>query len=152
MRWALRFSAETLRDKSNTTGAPFISWKSSKTTRCPGYDHYCWGYPFNWETRRGTFKSGYSSHNHSALRVRGVPAGLSDRRRIPSGCEIMQSIAEHALQDYQDIETSPDASSCALYVLDRTTPGGVINASAYRAFLLTKAAIDFSERKIPEGR
>ncbi len=22
-------------------------------TRSPGYDHYGWGYPFNWETRRG---------------------------------------------------------------------------------------------------
>jgi len=25
-----------------------------KQTRAPGYDEYCWGYPFNWETRRGT--------------------------------------------------------------------------------------------------
>src|SRR5271167_3773057 len=23
-------------------------------TRCPGYENYCWGYPFNWETVRGT--------------------------------------------------------------------------------------------------
>src|SRR5260370_10134684 len=29
-----------------------------KETRCPGYDHYCWGYPFHWETRRGTIKAG----------------------------------------------------------------------------------------------
>src|SRR5579863_5104288 len=20
-----------------------------KSTKCPGYEHYCWGYPFNWE-------------------------------------------------------------------------------------------------------
>ena len=25
-----------------------------KSTRCPGYANYCWGYPFNWETIRGT--------------------------------------------------------------------------------------------------
>src|SRR5579862_9219127 len=25
-----------------------------KETRSPGFEHYCWGYPFNWETRRGT--------------------------------------------------------------------------------------------------
>src|SRR5262249_4203656 len=27
-------------------------------TRCPGYEHYCWGYPFHWETLRGTIKEG----------------------------------------------------------------------------------------------
>ena len=27
-------------------------------TRCPGYEHYCWGYPFNWETRHGTMRAG----------------------------------------------------------------------------------------------
>ena len=58
----------------------------------------------------------------------------------------MRSIAEHALLDYQDYETSPTASTCSYF------PGpdglsGVINASAYRAFLLTKAASDFSEEK-----
>ena len=25
-----------------------------KETRSPGFEHYCWGYPFNWETKRGT--------------------------------------------------------------------------------------------------
>src|SRR5215468_10964329 len=29
-----------------------------KETRCLGYNHYCWGYPFNWETRRGTLREG----------------------------------------------------------------------------------------------
>jgi len=27
-------------------------------TRCAGYDQYCWGYPFNWVTIRGTIKEG----------------------------------------------------------------------------------------------
>ena len=25
-----------------------------KSTRSPGFKHYCWGYPFNWVTRNGT--------------------------------------------------------------------------------------------------
>ncbi len=25
-----------------------------KNSRCPGYDDYCWGYPFDWVTRDGT--------------------------------------------------------------------------------------------------
>ena len=27
-------------------------------TRCSGYEHYCWGYPFNWQTLRGTIREG----------------------------------------------------------------------------------------------
>src|SRR5215469_3707728 len=29
-----------------------------KATRCTGYRHDCWGYPFNWETIRGTIRAG----------------------------------------------------------------------------------------------
>ena len=28
-----------------------------KASRTQGYDHYCWGYPFNWETRGGTLRA-----------------------------------------------------------------------------------------------
>lgn len=59
---------------------------------------------------------------------------------------IMHSIAEHALEDYQDYEVSPDASTCS-YAPGKENSKGVINASAYRAFLLTRAAFDFSEDK-----
>jgi hypothetical protein len=55
---------------------------------------------------------------------------------------IMESIAEHAHHDYHDLVTSNDASSCS-YTPDPSDPGGVINASAYRAFLLTRAGLDF---------
>jgi hypothetical protein len=56
---------------------------------------------------------------------------------------IMQSIAQHAVQDYHDIAVSAQASSCS-YTPEPGDPGGVVNASAYRAFLLTQAAADFS--------
>src|SRR5437660_11397822 len=62
----------------------------------------------------------------------------------------MRSIAQHALLDYRDIETSLRAASCA-YTPSTDDPGGVINASAYRAFLLTRAALDFSEVKYSEA-
>src|SRR5713101_6632470 len=66
--------------------------------------------------------------------------------------EIMHSIAQHALEDYQDFSTSANASSCT-YKPGPEDSSGVINASAYRAFLLTMAAVDFSEeryRKVAE--
>ena len=52
----------------------------------------------------------------------------------------------HALLDYHDLESSP-AASCA-YTPRANDPGGTINASAYRAALLTAAAAEFSGDRI----
>lgn len=59
---------------------------------------------------------------------------------------IMRSIAEHALLDYHDYEISPNVATCS-YNPEPLEPGGVINASAYRAFLLTQAGMDFANEK-----
>ena len=67
----------------------------------------------------------------------------------PKWLRIMRSIAEHAFSSYRDLETAPDAASCA-YTPAPDDPAGVINASAYRAFLLTKAGIELSEPRYLE--
>jgi hypothetical protein len=113
-----------------------------KETRCPGYDHYCWGYPFHWETRLGTMRAGTPlittlPYAYEAF----LQVYQIDRDR--KWLAVMESIAEHAHNDYHDVITSEDASSCS-YNPDPKDPGGVINASAYRAFLLTRAGLDFS--------
>lgn len=114
-------------------------------SRCPGFAHYAWGYPFNWETRRGTLKEGTPM-------ITSVPYVYEAFRQVyqldgnPQWFEIMRSIAQHAFEDYQDYEFSPSASTCS-YSPGPDNSSGVINASAYRAFLLTQAAIDFSESK-----
>jgi len=114
-------------------------------TRCPRYDHYCWGYPFDWSTMRGIIKQGTPlittvPYVYEAFRQ----AYQFDQNR--KWFQIMQSIAEHALQDYKDIETSANASTCS-YTPDPRESVFVVNANAYRAFLLTSAALDFSEDK-----
>lgn len=114
-------------------------------TRCPGYENYCWGYPFNWETLRGTIRSG----TPLITTVPYVYEAFKQVYQIDGSAkwrQIMQSIAQHALLDYQDIETSPTASSCS-YTPFPEHSQSVINANAYRAFLLTSAAVDFSEEK-----
>jgi len=55
----------------------------------------------------------------------------------------MHSIAEHGFHDIKDFEVSSNARSCSYSPNDEE--GGVINASAYRAFLLTSASVEFSE-------
>jgi hypothetical protein len=112
-------------------------------TRCPGYEDYCWGYPFDWQTRHGVMKEGTPlittvPYAYEAFQQVYVIDG--DRKWL----EIMRSIARHAFRDYRDFETSTRASTCS-YTPEPDEPGGVINASAYRAFLLTRAAVDLSE-------
>jgi hypothetical protein len=117
--------------------------KILEETRCRKYDDYGWGYPFDWETRTGTIKQGTPL-------ITTVPyayEAFSDIYAIDKNqkwLRIMRSIAEHALKSYRDLEMSPDAASCA-YTPAPNDPCGVINASAYRAFLLTKAGIELSE-------
>jgi hypothetical protein len=114
-------------------------------TRTKGYKEYCWGYPFNWETRRGTIWAG----TPLITTVPYVYEAFEQVYRIDGKQEwlkIMHSIARHAVTDYYDVDVSATASTCSY----DPTPGqtcGVINASAYRAFLLTHAGITFRDEE-----
>jgi len=113
-------------------------------TRCPGYQHFCWGYPFNWETRSGTIATSTPLITTTPYAYEAF-AGVYQIDKNDKWLEIMHSIAEHAIHDIKDFEISPDASTCSYTPHDNT--GGVINASAYRAFSLTHASLQFSEDK-----
>ena len=65
---------------------------------------------------------------------------------IPSGLQIMQSIAQHALEDYQDFEFSPALLRVAI-VPGRITPAASLMPVPTGHFFLRKAAFDFSEQK-----
>jgi hypothetical protein len=112
-------------------------------TRSPKYEHYCWGYPFHWETRSGTIWA-------QTPMITTVPYVYEAFREVyqidrdRKWRTIMQSIADHAFYDYFDHVFSASSASCS-YTPNPRDPGGVVNASAYRAFLLTRAATDFSE-------
>ncbi|HTV55143.1 MAG TPA: prenyltransferase/squalene oxidase repeat-containing protein [Terriglobia bacterium] len=112
-------------------------------TRCRGYDDYCWGYPFDWQTRNGTIKEDtplITTVPYVYEAFSQVYALDGDRKWL----RIMQSIASHVFQAYRDLPTGPDAASCG-YTPASDDPCGVVNASAYRAFLLTKAGIELGE-------
>lgn len=112
-----------------------------KATRCPGYANLAWGYPFDWETRRGIIRSGtplitttpycYEAFEY-VFRIDGRPEWRDS----------MRSIAEHAHGDFKDFPAGPDANTCTYTPEDGQ---GVVNASAYRAFLLTSAWREFGE-------
>jgi hypothetical protein len=110
------------------------------TSRCPGFKEYCWGYPFDWVWRGGVAKQ-------QTPLITTTPyvyeAFLQAYELDPRGewKEILQSIARHARFDIKDFKTSETASSCSYNPFGE---GGVINAAAYRAFLLTSASRVFS--------
>src|SRR5262249_47416167 len=111
-----------------------------KKSRCAGLKEYCWGYPFNWVTRNGTIKEQTplitsTPYMYEAFLQVHKLDGLEEWKQI------MESIVRHACIDIKDFETSKTASTCSYTPYDR---GGVINAAAYRSFLLTSAAKVFN--------
>jgi len=114
-----------------------------EATRCPRYERHAWGYPFDWVTRTGTIRAAtpfITTVGYPYEAFRQVYEIDKDERWR----KVMQSIAQHALLDYRDREISPGIATCA-YTPNPDDAAGVVNASAYRAALLTKAAHDFPD-------
>jgi hypothetical protein len=112
-------------------------------SRSSGFEEYCWGYPFDWVTRNGVIKE-------QTPLITSTPyvyeAFLHVHQIDPreEWNQILLSIAQHAANDIKDFPTSAAGSSCSYSPLDG---GGVINAAAYRAFLLTSASKVLSKDK-----
>jgi hypothetical protein len=110
-------------------------------TRCAGYRHAGWGYPFDWVTRNGVMKAQtplITSTPYVYEAFAAVHRLDGDRRWL----QLMQSAAEHAFTEIPDRVLSDDEATCAYNPHD--TEFRVINASAYRAFLLFAAAEQFN--------
>jgi len=127
-----------------------------KASRCSDFKDYCWGYPFDWVWRGGTIKRQtplitttpyvyeaffqvYELLKHADLST--LNSQLSTFQNRHDLKQILKSIARHAANDIKDSPSSARASSCSYTPFDE---GGVVNAAAYRAFLLTSASQVFS--------
>lgn len=109
-------------------------------TRCPDYSRYGWGYPFDWVTQKGTIKRGVPLITTTPY-VYEAFASVHAVDGQDRWLGIMRSIAEHAELDYGEFPVSPGTASSAYFPGD--DEGGVVNASAYRAALLTQASLRF---------
>ena len=129
------FLYQVTRDSTHLTRARHFLGELEKS-RCPGFKDYCWGYPFDWVTRYGTIERQtplITSTPYAYEAFLGVFA--MDQRE--EWRRVIESIARHAATDIRDFRTSDTASTCSYTPFDE---GGVINAAAYRAFLLTSAS------------
>ena len=111
-----------------------------KKSRCREFKEYCWGYPFDWVWRGGTIKR-YTPLITTTPYVYEAFLQVFELNPRDEWKLILESIARHAAMDINDFRTSETASSCSYTPFDE---GGVINAAAYRAFLLTSASLFFS--------
>jgi hypothetical protein len=106
-----------------------------KKSRSGGFEEYCWGYPFDWVTRGGIIKEQTPLITTTPYAYEAF-LQVNEIEPQKERAQILESIARHARYDIKDFETSETASSCSYTPFDK---GGVINAAAYRAFLLTSA-------------
>src|ERR1700751_3402801 len=109
--------------------------RALEQTRSEEFKEYCWGYPFDWVTINGVMKRQTplittTPYVYEAF----LQVYQLDQDEKWRG--VLESIARHAAYDIKDFPTSDTASACSYNPFDQ---GGVINAAAYRAFLLTSA-------------
>lgn len=120
-----------------------------KETRCPDFGEYCWGYPFDWVTRNGVIRANTPLITTTPYVFE---AFLQVQRLAPRDewMKILESIVRHAttdIKDFKDFKFSESARTCSYTPHDK---GGVVNASAYRAFMLTSAAKFFDRTDLLE--
>ena len=134
------FKARTHGDSaSHARASRFLT--ELERSRCPSYQEWCWGYPFDWETRNGTIRQGTPLITTTPY----VYEAFREVHRIdgdPRWREAMASMVRHVTKDIEDYPYSDTASTCSYTPFDK---GGIVNASAYRACMLAWASIDFDE-------
>lgn len=107
--------------------------------RCPSEAEYCWGYPFDWVTCFGTWPSGTPL-------ITSTPYGYEafESAYELTGSEeclaIMESVGRFGFARIPAAEVSPGVKASAYTPIDHRR---VVNASAYRGFLLAAAGIRF---------
>ncbi|MSU20351.1 MAG: hypothetical protein EXS30_03030 [Pedosphaera sp.] len=114
-----------------------------KETRCGDFQEYCWGYPFDWVTRNGTIRQQTPLITTTPYAYEAF-LQVFELEPHDEWKRILESIARHACVDIKDFKHSQTASSCSYTPFDE---GGVVNAAAYRSFLLTSASKVFSQNE-----
>jgi hypothetical protein len=121
-----------------------------RESRCTGFAEYCWGYPFDWETCFGTFRAGTPLITTLPYAYEAFEAGLEVLGE-PSCADVLLSIARFAHSGFRQTEIGPGISTTS-YTPDDARR--VVNANAYRAYLLNAAAARFGRsewREAAEG-
>lgn len=107
----------------------------------PGYSGYCWGYPFDWQNVNGLMPKG-TPHITATPYCYEVFTRLFDLTGEDEYLQVAHSITTFVFEDLHDTPTGECAAASSYTPFDH---GKVVNASAYRAFVLFDAARRFHE-------
>jgi len=118
-------------------GARFLD--GLEGSRCEGFEEFCWGYPFDWESRSGVIVSGTPLMTTVPYAYEAFELGYEATDR-PQYLRIMASIAAFAFDRIPITEFENGSAAAGYTPFDRTT---VVNASCYRGFLLAAAGTRF---------
>ena len=108
-------------------------------SRSPLYEDPAWGYPFDWPTRYGVYRAGWPLITSTPYGYEAFEAGhgaVGD----PAYVGVMEGVARFAAEEIPVTDVGPGAEAAAYSPFDRRQ---VVNASAYRGFLLTTAGEQF---------
>ena len=112
----------------------------------PGYSGYCWGYPFDWQCNTGLWRKNTPYITATPYAFEAL-LGLYDATQEEHYLRIARSAARFVCSDLKDTPTSENAAAASYSPCDETK---VINASAYRAFVLFEAARRFENDEYGE--
>ncbi len=112
----------------------------------PGYSGHCWGYPFDWMTKRGLWTGGIPLITTVGYCFEAYLM-LYDVTGKKSYLDIAQSVFLFALNDIKDVKLSSDIYACSYSPQDESQ---IINANAYRSFILTEGSVRFKNAEAQE--
>jgi hypothetical protein len=112
----------------------------------PGYRGCCWGYPFDWQNVNGLMPKG-TPHITATPYCYEVFARLLELTGEDRYRDVLRSITAFVFEDLKDTPTGSDSAASSYTPYDS---GKVVNASAYRAFLLFDAARRFQNEEYYE--
>ena len=106
----------------------------------PGFSGNCWGYPFNWMTTRGLWTIGVPLITTTGYCFEAY-LKLYDVTKEERYLTIAHSIFLFALNDLKDTQIEKDIAACSYSPIDNSQ---IVNANAYRAFVLVEGARRFN--------
>jgi len=109
----------------------------------PGYRGPCWGYPFDWQNNKNAVWPKNTPYITCTPYCYEAYLGLLEATRDKKYLEIAIGIAEFVHGDLIDIPTGPDAAAGSYSPFDQRQ---VVNASAYRAYVLADAGKRFGRQ------
>lgn len=106
----------------------------------PGYKGPCWGYPFDWQNNKDEVWPKNTPYITCTPYCYEAYLGLLDATGEDRYREIAAGIAEFIFGDLKNLPTGPDAAAGSYSPYDERQ---VVNATAYRAYILADAGKRF---------